>query len=70
MPPSKGQSGCGKNLNTVGVLSKYPVMNIQRKREKRRTIKKGETTKLKKETERKKREKNMSHETVLLLFSR
>ena len=59
------------NLQTVGVLclSKYPVMNTQREREKRHTIKKGETRKLKKETERKKREKNMSHETVLLLFS-
>ena len=59
-------------MQTVGVLYlfKYPVMNTQREREKRRTIKKGETTKLKKETERKKREKNMSHETVLLLFSR
>ena len=53
MPPSKGQSGCGKNLNTVGVLSKYPVMNIQRKREKRRTIKKAK----KKETEWKKKKR-------------
>lgn len=51
-------------------MSKYPVMNTQREREKRHTVKKGETTKLKKETEREKREKNMSHETVLLLFSR
>lgn len=58
-------------MQTVGVLYfKYPVMNTQREREKRHTVKKGETTKLKKETEREKREKNMSHETVLLLFSR
>ena len=53
MPPSKGQSGCGKNLNTVGVLSKYPVMNIQRKREKRRTIKKA---KKKRQSGKRKRE--------------
>ena len=54
------------NLQTVGVLflSKYPVMNTQREREKRHTIKKGETTNLKKETEREKREKNMNHETI------
>ena len=38
------------NLQTVGILflSKYPVMNTQREREKRHTIKKAETTKLKK----------------------
>ena len=55
------------NLQTVGVLclSKYPVMNTQREREKRHTIKKGETRKLKKETEEK-REKNLSHETVFV----
>ena len=48
------------NLQTVGVLflSKYPVMNTQREREKRHTIKKAETTKLKKkETKRKKERK-------------
>ena len=69
MPASEGQSGCGTNLQTVGVLflSKYPVMNTQREREKRHTIKKAETTKLKKK--KVKKEKNMSHETVLLLFS-
>ena len=50
-------------------MSKYPVMNTQREREKRHTVKKGETTKLKKKKKVKK-EKNMSHETVLLLFSR
>ena len=57
---SKGQSECGSNLPTVGVLclSKYPVMNAQKKREKRHTIKKGETAKLKKETERKKERKH------------
>ena len=49
-------------------MSKYPVMNTQREREKRHTVKKGETTKLKKK--KVKKEKNMSHETVLLLFSR
>ena len=61
MPPSEGQSGCGTNLQTVGVLflSKYPVMNTQREREKRHTIKKAETTKLKKKRQRgKKREKH------------
>ena len=48
------------NLQTVGVLflSKYPVMNTQREREKRHTIKKAETTKLKK----KKGEKREKHE--------
>ena len=47
------------SMQTVGVLclSKYPVMNTQREREKRHTIKKGETRKLKKETERKKERK-------------
>ena len=39
---SEGQSGCGTNLQTVGMLwlFKNPVMNTQRKREKRHTIKK------------------------------
>ena len=60
MSAGKGQSGCGSNLPTVDVpcLSKYPVMNAQKKREKRHTIKKGETAKLKKETERKKERKH------------
>ena len=60
MPASEGQSGCGTNLQTVGVLcfSKYPVMNIQREREKRHTVKKGEKRKLIKETQMKKREKH------------
>ena len=67
MPPSKGQSGCGKNLKTVGMLSKYPVMNIQRKREKRRAIKKGETRKLKKRDRvEKEKENDMSHGTVVV----
>ena len=70
MPASEGQSGCGTKLQTVGVLcfSKYPVMNIQREREKRHTVKKGERRRLIKETDQK-TEKNMSNETVLLLFS-
>ena len=46
-------------------MFKNPVMNTQRKREKRHTIKKGETRKLKKETEET-REKNLSHETVFV----
>lgn len=56
------------NLQTVSVLclSKYPVMNTQREREKRHTVKKGETTKLKKREREEKREKNMSHETVFV----
>ena len=38
-------------------MSKYPVMNVQRKREEKCTIKKSETRKLKKKkTERKKKE--------------
>ena len=40
-------------MQTVGVLYfKYPVMNTQREREKRHTVKKGETTKLKKKKKR------------------
>ena len=64
---SEGQTGCGTNMQTVGVLYfKYPVMNTQREREKRHTVKKGETTKLKKREREEKREKNMSHETVFV----
>ena len=61
MSTSKGQTGCGTNPQTVGVLflSKYPVRNTQKEREKRHTIKKAETTKLKKKRQRgKKREKH------------
>ena len=39
-------------------MSKYPVMNTQREREKRHTVKKGETTKLKKKKKGEKREKH------------
>ena len=66
MSASEAQSGCGTNLQRVGVLcfSKFPVMNTQKETKRRCTIKKGETTNLKKETEREKREKNMNHETI------
>ena len=45
-------------------MFKNPVMNTQRKREKRHTIKKQGGGKLKKRQRGKKKEKNMSHETV------
>ena len=56
-PAREGQSGCGTNLQTVGMLwlFKYPVMNTQRKREKRHTIKKREKRKLKKRQGKRKR---------------
>ena len=47
-------------------LFKYPVMNTQRKREKRHTIKKREKRKLKKRQRGKKKEKTMSHDTVFV----
>ena len=49
------------------VIVMHPVMNIQRKREKRRTIKKGETRKLKKRDRvEKEKENDMSHGTVVV----
>ena len=71
MSASEAQSGCGTNLQRVGVLcfSKFPVMNTQKETKRRCTIKKGETRKLTTTTTKdreEKREKNMSHETVFV----